>query len=201
MRNQSTTPRPFLGPFLSLVSALALAAVSVSAPATAQRLPASSMLIADVDQIVAESNAGRAAATELQTRVQVLEQRAATLRAQLETEATAIRTGQQNNTLTGQALEGRITAFEARQQAASQEIQRGQADLQRAQNFVSQQIGAALRPLFTAYMQERGASMIVPSSAVLQHAAGLDATQVLLTRLNGVLPSVSTTPPPAPAQP
>lgn len=179
----------------SLVSALALA----SAPAMAQRLPASSMLIADVDRIVAESNAGRAAATELQTRVQSLEQRATTLRQQLEAEANAIRTGQQNNTLKDKALEDRINAFEARQQAAQQEIQRSENDIQRAQNYVSQQIGAALRPLFAAYMQERGASMIVPASAVLQHSAGLDATQELLTRLNTALPSVSTTPPPPPA--
>lgn len=186
---------------IGFVSAFALAAVSTSMPAAAQRLPAASMLIADVDQIVADSNAGRAAATELQTKVQALEQRAATLRQQLETEAGAIRTGQQNNSLTGKALEDRIQAFEARQQAASQEIQRGQADIQRAQNYVSQQIGTALRPLITAYMQERGASMIVPSSAVLQHAAGLDATQELLTRLNAALPRVSTTPPPAPAAP
>ena len=186
---------------IGFVSALALAAVSTSVPVAAQRLPAASMLIADVDQIVAESNAGRAAATDLQTKVQALEQRAATLRQQLEIEAGAIRTGQQNNSLTGKALEDRIQAFEARKQAASEEIQRGQADLQRAQNYVSQQIGTALRPLITAYMQERGASMIVPSSAVLQHAAGLDATQELLTRLNAALPSVSTTPPSAPAAP
>lgn len=177
------------------VSSLALSAV----PALAQRLPASSMLVADVDRIVADSNAGRAAATELQTRVQGLEQRATTLRQQLEAEATAIRTGQQNNTLKDKALEDRITAFEARQQAASQEMQRAENDLQRAQAYVSQQIGTALRPLIAAYMQERGASMIVPASAVLQHTAGLDATQELLTRLNAALPSVSTTPPADPA--
>lgn len=184
----------------SLVSALALA----SAPVVAQRLPASSMLIADVDRIVADSNAGRAAAIELQTRVQGYQQRATTLRQQLETEAAAIRAGQQNNTLKDKALDDRISAFEARQQAASQEVQRAENDLQRSQAFVSQQIGNALRPLIAAYMQERGASMIVPASAVLQHTAGLDATQELLTRLNAVLPSVSTTPPapaaaPAPA--
>jgi Skp family chaperone for outer membrane proteins len=183
----------------SLVSALALGSALVSVPAVAQRLPASSMLIADVDRIVAESNAGRAAATELQTRVQGLEQRATTLRQQLEAEANTIRTGQQNNTLKDKALEDRINAFEARQQAAQQEIQRSESDIQRAQNYVSQQIGTALRPLFAAYMQERGASMIVPASAVLQHSAGLDATQELLTRLNTALPSVSTTPPPLPA--
>lgn len=185
----------------SLVSALALGSAFASAPVMAQRLPASSMLIADVDRIVAESNAGRAAATELQTRVQGLEQRATTLRQQLETEANAIRTGQQNNTLKDKALEDRINAFEARQRAAQQEMQRAESDIQRAQNYVSQQIGTALRPLITAYMQERGASMIVPASAVLQHSAGLDATQELLTRLNTALPSVSTTPPPPPAAP
>lgn len=180
---------------------LAAAATLIATPALAQRLPAASMLIADVDRVVSESNAGRAAAAELQTRLQALQQRAATLQQGLQTEAAAIRTGQQNNTLKDKALEDRIKAFEARQQAASGEVQRGEQDLSRAQNFVSQQIGAALRPLVAQVMQARGASLIVPASAVLQHTAGLDATQDLLTRLNAALPSVSTTPPPVPAAP
>ncbi len=181
---------------------LAITATALlSSPLLAQRLPAASMLVADVDEIVGNSNAGRAAAAELQTKVQALQARATTLREQLETEATAIRTGQQNNTLKDKALEDRINAFEARQQSSANEVQRGEADINRAQTFVSQQIGTALRPLIAKLMQERGASMIVPSSAVLQHTAGLDTTQELLTRLNAALPSVSTTPPAEPAAP
>jgi Skp family chaperone for outer membrane proteins len=186
---------------LKFVVRTAAIALVLAAPALAQRLPAASMLIADVDRIVSDSNAGRAAATELQARVQALQGRATTLQQQLQSEAEAIRTGQANGSLKDKALEDRVRAFEARQQAAQAELQRGEADIERAQNFVTEQIGRALRPLISALMQERGASMIVPSSAVLQHAASLDATAELLNRLNTALPSVSTTPPPAPAQP
>jgi Skp family chaperone for outer membrane proteins len=182
-----------------LMSAAALTVVAT--PALAQRLPAASMLIADVDRVVADSVAGRAAATALQQRVQALQTRAGTLTTQLQTEADSIRTGQQNATLKDKPLEDRIVAFEARQKAATDEIQRSEADIQRAQNFVSQQIGAAIRPLIAQLMQEKGASMIVPASAVLQHSAGLDVTPDLLAKLNTALPSVSTTPPPPAAQP
>jgi len=175
------------------------AALMSSAPVLAQKLPPATMLVADVDKVVAESTAGVAAAQQLQTRATTLRQRLETLQTQLRTEAQAIQTGEANKSLAGAALEARVKAFQEKQQAASQEMERGQAELQRAQAFVSQQIGQALQPILATMLRERGASLIVPSSAVLQHTAGLDATADLLARLNAALPSVSTTPPPAPA--
>ncbi|WP_188945621.1 OmpH family outer membrane protein [Polymorphobacter multimanifer] len=176
---------------------LSAAAITLAAsPAVAQRLPATSMLIADVDGVVAQSVAGRGAATALEARVATLRTRADALTTQLQAEANAIRAGQQGGTLKDKPLEDRIVAFEARQKAATEEIQRAEADIQRAQSYVSQQLGAAMRPLIAQLMQEKGASMIVPASAVLQHSAGLDVTPDLLAKLNAALPSVSTTPPP-----
>ncbi|WP_439532887.1 OmpH family outer membrane protein [Polymorphobacter sp.] len=182
---------------LGLAAVLAVAA----SPALAQKLPAATMLVADVDRVVAESTAGVAAAQQLQTRSNTLRQRLQTLQTQLQTEAQAIQTGQANNSLAGPALEARVKAFQGRQQAAQQELEKGQEDIQRAQNYVSQQIGQALQPILATMLRERGASLIVPASAVLQHSAGLDATADLLARLNAALPSVSTTPPAAPAAP
>jgi len=182
-----------------LILGAALAAMMSTAPAMAQKLPPASMLVADVDRVVAESAAGTAAAQELQGRSNTLRQRLETLQTKLRTEAEAIQTGEANKSLAGAALEARVKAFQEKQQAASQEIETGQAQLQQAQNYVSQQIGEALQPILATMLRERGASLIVPSSAVLQHAAGLDATADLLARLNTALPRVSTTPPAASA--
>jgi Skp family chaperone for outer membrane proteins len=177
----------------------AVLAAMTTAPALAQKLPPATMLIADVDRVVAESTAGVAAAQELQARSNTLRQRLEALQKELQTEAQAIQTGQANNSLAGAALDNRIKAFQTRQQAAQQELEAGQAQLQQAQAYVSQQIGEALQPILATMLRERGASLIVPASAVLQHTAGLDATADLLARLNAALPRVSTTPPAAPA--
>jgi Skp family chaperone for outer membrane proteins len=184
-----------------LGAAAALTVAVAAAPAFAQKLPPATMLVADVDRVVAESTAGTAAAQQLQARSNTLRQRLQTLQTQLQTEAQAIQAGQANNSLSGAALDTRVKAFQQKQQAAQRELETGQAEIQRAQNYVSQQIGQALQPILAAILRERGASLIVPASAVLQHTAGLDATSDLLARLNAALPSVSTTPPPAPAAP
>jgi len=183
----------------SLMLGVAAAGLLMGAPAMAQKLPPASMLVADVDRVVAESSAGVAAAQELQARNTTLRTRLTTLQTQLRTEAEAIQAGQANNSLTGAALETRVKSFQGRQQAAQKELETGQAQLQASQNYVSQQIGQALQPILATMLRERGATIIVPASAVLQHAAGLDATADLLARLNVALPRVSTTPPAAPA--
>lgn len=189
----------FLAMMKSLILGAAAAGLLAGAPAMAQKLPPASMLVADVDRVVAESTAGVAAAQELQARNTTLRTWLTTLQTELRTEAEAIQAGQANNSLSGAALETRVKNFQAKQQAAQQELEAGQAQLQASQNYVSQQIGQALQPLLAAMLRERGATLIVPSSAVLQHAAGLDATADLLARLNAALPRVSTTPPAAPA--
>ena len=184
-----------------LILGAALASIMTTVPAMAQKLPAATMLVADVDRVVAESVAGTAAAQELQTRSNTLRQRLETLQRELQTEAQALQAGQANNSLSGAALETRVTAFQQKQQAAQQELEAGQAQLQQAQAYVSRQIGEALQPILATMLRERGASLIVPSSAVLQHSAGLDATADLLAKLNAALPRVSTTPPASPATP
>lgn len=182
-----------------LMLGAALACMMTAAPTLAQKLPPATMLVADIDRVVAESAAGTAAAKELQARNDTLRQRAQTLQSQLQAEAQTIQAAQANNSLTGAALETRIKAFQEKQQAAQQELEASQAQLQQSQAYVSQQIGQALQPILATLLRERGASLIVPASAVLQHSAGLDATSDLLARLNTALPRVSTTPPAAPA--
>ncbi len=183
----------------SITGAIA-ATMLLSTPVLAQRLPPAIVMVVDLDDVVAKSTAGQAATRELQARAETLRRRGADLQTQLQAEANAIRTGQSNNSLTGPALESRISAFEARQQAGEGEMERGQQDLQRSQAFVSQQIQVALKPIYAAILRERGLSILLPAGAVEQHTASLDASADVLARLNAALPNVSTTPPPPPAQ-
>lgn len=182
-------------------AAAALLLATTAAPAVAQQLSPPVVVIVDMDRVVNESAAGKQAGTELQTKAQQLQTRRTTLAGQLQSEAQAIQQGQQNNTLTGPALEQRIKAFQDKENNANQELARGQEDIGRSRQYVIQQITTAAEPIITQVMRERGASIALQKGATIQHTASLEVTNDVITRLNTSLPRVSTTAPAAPAQP
>ena len=81
--------------------------------------------------------------------------------------------------------------------AAQQELERSQAQIQRNQAYVGQQVNAKLVPLLQPAMDRRGANVLLDSGSALRFAAAVDVTNDVLAALNGVLTTVSTT---APAQ-
>jgi Skp family chaperone for outer membrane proteins len=183
-----------------MVKSLLLAtAVAAALPAAAQQLAPPVIVLVDMDRIVNESAAGKAAATELQGRANGLRARATTLQGQLQTDAQAIQQGQANKTLAGPQLEERAKQFQAKEQAARTELARGEEGLARSQQYVVQQITNAANPIITQVMRERGASIAMNERATIQHSASLNITNDVLARLNTALPKVSTTPPAAPA--
>lgn len=167
----------------------------------AQQLSPAVIVIVDLDRVVNESGAGKAAAAELQARATTLNTRRNALAQQLQTDAEAIQQGQQNKTLAGPALEARIKAFQEKENAANAELQRGQEDLARAQQYVVQQINTAAQPIITQIMREKGASIALAERATIQHSGSLNITNDVLARLNTALPKVSTTAPPQQSQP
>lgn len=182
------------------VAAAALLLSVSAAPVMAQQLSPAVIVLVDMDRIVNESAAGKQASTELQTKISGLQSRASSLQTQLKTDADAIQQGQANNSLAGAQLEQRARAFQAKQQAAQQELGRLENDVQRSRQYVIQQIDTAAQPIITQIMRERGASIVLAEGATVQHSASLDITTDVITRLNTSLPRVSTTPPAAPAQ-
>jgi Skp family chaperone for outer membrane proteins len=183
--------------FKSLSLALLLGTAAV--PAAAQQLSPPVIVIVDMDRVVNESAAGKQAGTELQAKGQQLSQRRTTLAGQLQTEAQAIQQGQQAKTLAGPALEQRVKAFQAKEQAANAELERGQQDLARSRQYVIQQITGAADPIITQVMRTRGAAIALQKGATLQHTASLEVTNDVIAQLNTSLPRVNTTPPAAPA--
>ncbi|WP_448586910.1 OmpH family outer membrane protein [Thermaurantiacus sp.] len=171
-------------------------------PGAAQQLAPPVIVIVDLDRIVSESAAGKAALTELQNRANGLRARATTLQNQLQADLQAIQQGQANKTLAGPQLEQRAKQLQEKEQAARLELARGEEDLARSQQYVVQQITTAANPIITQVMRERGASIALAERATLQHTASLNITNDVLARLNTALPKVSTTPPaPPPPQP
>jgi Skp family chaperone for outer membrane proteins len=187
--------RQFL-PSAALAASL-LFAGALPAPVMAQSAPAATIIVVDIERVVSQSAAGKQAMGEIQGKVTALQTRANALQGQLKTEADAIQAGQANKSLAGPALETRVRAFGDKQQAAQQEIGRLENEIQRSRQHVLQQISAAVGPIVSQVMKERGANIAVPKAATLQHAGALDVTAEVISRLDKSLPKVSTNPPPA----
>ncbi len=178
-----------------IVAAL-IAATALATPALAQRAPAAIVVVVDTDRIYRDCNACRTAQTQLQTQVTNLRNRQQTLEGQLRPEGQAIQ--QAITALAGKqpdaALQNRIKAFQQKEQAANQELARGQQNIQSIQQNVVRQINERLTPVINQVMTQKGANLAVDVDATLAHGAATNVTTEVLTALNAALPAVSVTP-------
>lgn len=183
----------------------AIAALVLLSPAaaSAQRLNPAVVAVVDTDRILRECTACRAAQTQLQTQLTTLQQRQQQLSAPLQTEGQQIQAaitalqGKQPDA----ALQARVTAFQARQGQANQELARQEQTLRSTQQHVVQQINQRLAPIIQAQLAPTGATIIVDRGAALAAAPAIDITNTVLAALNQQLPSVSITPLPQAAAP
>jgi outer membrane protein len=185
---------------IAILTAAAAAAV-VPVGASAQALPGAVIAVVDLQRVSSECTACKAASATLLGQVNALKGRQQALATPLETEEKSIQAAV--DALKGKdpdaALQARIRAFQAKQQQGAQELQTRQQEIQRSQAYVGQQISTKLGPIYQQVMQRRGANLMLEQGATLAATAGLDVTNDVLAALNAALPSVSTTPPAAPA--
>jgi outer membrane protein len=179
----------------------AAATVLVPVAASAQALPGSVIAIVDLQRVSADCTACKAASATLLGQVNALKARQQALGAPLEAEEKSLQAAV--DALKGKdpdaALQARVRAFQTKQQQGAQELQTRQQQIQRSQAYIGQQISAKLGPIYQQVMQRRGANVMLEQGATLAAAGSLDVTNDVLAALNAALPSVSTTPPAAPA--
>lgn len=187
---------------MTRLAAALVAATVLATPAVAQRVPAAAIAVVDLDRVGRECTACRTAATALQSQVTAFTNRRNTLTQQLQPERQSLTTAVQ--ALKGKqpdaALTARIQAFQQKEATAGQELERQQAQIQRNQAYISQQVNAKLVPLLQPAMERRGANVLMDSGSALRYATTLDITNDVLAALNAALTSVVTTAPAQPAQ-
>lgn len=187
---------------MTRLAAALVAATVLATPAVAQRVPAAAIAVVDLDRVGRECTACRTAATALQSQVTAFTNRRNILTQQLQPERQSLTTAVQ--ALKGKqpdaALTARIQAFQQKEATAGQELERQQAQIQRNQAYISQQVNAKLVPLLQPAMERRGANVLMDSGSALRYATTLDITNDVLAALNAALTSVVTTAPAQPAQ-
>jgi outer membrane protein len=188
----------------------AVGALSLAIPGTAfaqARTPAAMIVVVDSDRVFSECTACRAASAQLQSLIVAGNQRAQQLGGPIQTEMQSIQQAAQAaqaqpagaaRTATENSLRQRAQALQGRQDAANQELQRVDQNIQSVRANVARQINERLSPIYAQVMNAHGANLAVDVGATLAHAPALDVTNEVLTALNAALPSVSVTPLPAP---
>lgn len=181
------------------ISAALLAATMIASPAFGQAVPAAKVAVVDLDRIGRDCTACKAASTALQAQVTAFGNRRNQLAQSLQPEGQSLQTAV--TALQGKApdaaLTARIQAFQKKEADAQAELEKQQAQIQRNQAYVSQQVNAKLIPLLQPAMARRGANVLLDTGSAIRFDNTLDITNDVLAQLNTALPSVATT---APAQ-
>jgi len=186
-----------------IVSAALAAAITLgaAAPANAQAVAPAKIAIVDLDRVTKECNACKAAQGQLQQQYSTFQARANQLQTSLNPEQTYLEG--QLKALAGKepdaTLKTRLDNFQRSQQAAAQELQGQQAQLQRNQAYVREQLLEKLNSLYAGVMNRHGANVMVEVGQTLASSSQLDVTADLLATLNSSLTTLQTVAPP-PAQ-
>ncbi|WP_310496329.1 OmpH family outer membrane protein [Sandarakinorhabdus sp.] len=181
-----------------IMISLALASAAISAPVAAQALPPAVVVIVDMDNVFANSAAGKLAQAELKTRLDGIQARLAQLRTSFGAEEQTL--GQTRPTAAGPAAtawEAKVKDFTTRKTQAETELQQRDQAFQASRQFVLKQLNDGAQPIITQIMKERGASIALAEGATLQHSASIDVTADVIARLDKAVPRVSSTAPAA----
>jgi Skp family chaperone for outer membrane proteins len=185
-----------------LVSAALAAAVVTPSVAMAQSVPAAIIAVVDLEKVTSTCTSCKTAQAALQSQISALKSRQTQLATPLQTEGKSIQAA--IDALNGKdpdaALQARVKAFQAKQQAGAQEIQRQELQIQRNQTYIQQQIQAKLSPIYQQVMTRRGANFLLETGATLATTTSVDVTNDVVAALNSALPTIATVAP-AQAQP
>jgi outer membrane protein len=186
-----------------LVSAALAASLMAPAAVQAQAVPPAAVAVVDLERVTTDCVACKVATSSLRGQVTSMQNREKVLSDSLGTEQKSIQASV--DALAGKApdaaLEARAKAWQTRRDQAAQEVGRLQQQIQNNQRYVQQQIQTKLGPIYQAVMTRRGANVLLETGSTLAASATVDVTSDILAALNAGLPSISTTAPPAPAQP
>ena len=187
-----------------LISAALAASALAPAAASAQAIPPATIAVVDLDKVSSTCNACRTAQATLQGQVNALQGPRNALATPLQTERKSIQAaidalpkGKEPDA----ALQARIKAFQTKQQAGAQELQRQQTQIQRNQAYISQQIAAKLGPIYQQVMTRRGANMMVEDRHHACHAARASTSPTTSSRRSTPRCRASQTTAPAQAAP
>ena len=178
---------------VALIPAAANAQVAAAAPMT------SNVAIMDLEAAVTNSAAFQAGMAQIETTYKVQIAAVKVRQAALNTELTGLKTEfenlQKNPATPRPTLEAKAAALQAKGQAAQEELQRLATPIQRPQAYVKEQVEAKLEQAAKNAMATKRVTIALRPEAAWLNNPVADITADVVTQLNALVPSASTTPP------
>lgn len=178
-----------------MAAALATPATLFAASAQAQ---VSGIAVVDPDAAIGNSNAWKAAQTQLQatykTQIDQAEARRKAITAELQPLVTKFQADQKAN-VAAATLQSEAQAIQTKEQAGNAELGRLTAPFLRARTYVAEQIQAQLKAAIDAAAARKKASIVLTPNDVAHLDPAGDMTADVTTELNRLVPSANITPP------
>jgi outer membrane protein len=176
--------------FLGLAGLPALAAGPAAPPPAA--LPAPKILVINRGQLLQFSKVGQDIGRQVQALANQAKADMAAQSRALQAEGAALQ--QQIAILAPDAKQKKVDAFQAKEQALQAQAQRKEAQIQGGVDAAQRTVAAALEPILSNLMQQRGANMILDKSAVVfANSSAFDVTQAAIDQLNQKMSSIKVT--------
>lgn len=176
---------------LVLATAISAVALAAAPSAFAQRNNAASVLVLNVQRMLAESALGRDMNTKLQGIGSQIQQQAQAMQSegqQIETEdqrlATATRGMSQAQIQANSSLSTQVQALQQRVQNFQQRRQALQGDFQCTQVFALRSFQSQTTPVIRTVMQSRGAGVVVDAASAQVFDPNMDITNAVIQQLD-----------------
>jgi Skp family chaperone for outer membrane proteins len=182
-----------------LLKSMLLAAAPLAAFAAMPSIAHAQLAVADLDEAVAKSNAGVLAANQInltyKAQIDAAQARANTLNTELTGLRNAIVAAQRAPNPNQAAIQAQAAAYQKRQQEAEREVQTLSLPFQTANAYAREQIALKLEAALDRAMTAKRITVVVPPQSVIKALPSAEITADVITQLNALVPTVSTTPP------
>jgi Skp family chaperone for outer membrane proteins len=182
-----------------LLATAPIALAGIVLPTVASAQAAGSIAVASLDEAVQKSNAFVLAVNQIKNtykpQLDAFDARSKVLNAELQPLVAAFQTAQKAPNPNQAALQTQFNALQTKQQNAQKELQGLYAPIGRAQAYAEEQIVAKLDGVLKSTMTAKKVALVLQPQATISYQPTVDITPDIITGLNGVVTTVSITPP------
>jgi|GEM_PF-305719 len=194
-----------MSPFKTLLIAASLVFASLAIQTPYADAQGSTIITVDQNRVLLESAGGQDIQRKLQAIGQTIQSEIQSEQAALETEGRALEGRLANKSedaiRADTALVSQMQSFQRKQQAFVQKRQIRQQELVQTEQNALTEFNTALGPVLEQVLAERGADVMMARSSLIAANPALDATDLVISKINAVKPSVTVSRVRLPTQP
>ncbi len=155
----------------------------------------SKTLVVDYNKVINDSKAGKSIARQLKTIASSMQNEVKAEMRSLENEGKSVQASTKGLKLSDLKsrpdIQEKIKKFEMKKQKTALEMQYKDAEMKKTQAVALQKVAKKMNTIIASIARERGADLVIDTSASYYYTPSVDITATVLSRLDSQMPSVS----------